>query len=80
MSSSKNFHMTIDPGEKWYLFSHSALNEMIENKVKAELEKAAERAWTVLVNKGMDWSVRQSVSDAICSRVGNVTNTGGSDV
>ena len=40
MSSSKNFHMTIDPGEKWYLFSQSALDEMIENKVKAELEKA----------------------------------------
>lgn len=31
----------------------------------AEREAAAERAWTALINKGADWSVRQLVSDAI---------------
>ena len=72
MSSSKHFQVAIDPGEKYYLFSQSALDELIENHVKAELEKACERAWIALVGKGQDWSVRQAVSDAIRAR-GNVS-------
>jgi len=73
VSFSKHFQVTIDPGEKYYLFSQSALDELIANCVKAELEKASERAWMALVNKGQDWSVRQAVSDAIKTN-GNVTS------
>lgn len=73
MSSSKHFQVTIDPGEKYYLFSQSALDEMIANYINAELEKAAERAWMALVGKQQGWEVRQAVSDAIRAR-GNVTS------
>lgn len=74
MSSSKYFQVTIDPGEKYYLFSQSALDELIANHVKAELEKASERAWMALVGKHQGWEVRQAVSDAIKTN-GNVTST-----
>ena len=73
MSSSKNYQFTIDPGQKYFLFSQTALDEMIENHVKAELEKASERAWMALVGKQQGWEVRQAVSDAIRAR-GNVTS------
>ncbi len=44
MSSSKHFQVTIDPGEKYYLFSQSALDELIANHVKAEREAIASEA------------------------------------
>lgn len=71
--------LTINPGERWYSFSQSALDELIANKVNAALEKAAERAWMVLVGQGADWSIRQSVGEAIRS-AGNVASNGGQDV
>lgn len=74
MSSNKHFQAVMDPGEKYYLFSQSALDELIDNHVKAELEKASERAWMALVGKQQGWEVRQAVSDAIRTH-GNVTST-----
>lgn len=41
MSSSKHFQVAIDPGEKYFLFSQSALDELIDNHVKAEREACA---------------------------------------
>ena len=42
MSSNKHFQAVMDPGEKYYLFSQSALDDLIENHVKAEREACAQ--------------------------------------
>lgn len=70
MSSSKHFQVAIDPGEKYYLFSQSALDELIAFERAAEREacaKVCEELW------GVDqYDPGSSCADAIRAR-GNVS-------
>lgn len=69
MSSSKHFQVAIDPGEKYFLFSQSALDELIDNHVKAEREACANinRAKAMRLEKEVQEAVKESDIDSAVS-------------
>lgn len=75
MSSSKT--LTIDPGERWYLFSQSALDELIANERGAEREACAK-----VLEESNDIGSSYGLAQAIRARGkgGQVATLGGSDV
>lgn len=78
---SFNKTLTIDPGERWYLFSQSALDELIAN------ERGAEREACALIVDGWANSLSSEpemveIAKQIRARgvSGNFSTSGGSDV
>jgi hypothetical protein len=74
---SFNKTLTIDPGERWYLFSQSALDELIANERGAEREACAK-----VCEESNDIGSSYGLAQAIRARgvSGNFSTSGGSDV